>query len=78
MANLTITVGDEALKKARLRALEQGTSVNALLREYLENYAGIRDRQIQAAQRILELSEHTGAKSGGRSWCRDDLHERRL
>jgi hypothetical protein len=78
MANLTITVGDEVLEKARLRALEQGTSGNALLREYLENYAGIRDRQIQAAQRILELLEHTGGRSGGRSWRRDDLHDRRL
>ncbi len=77
MANLTITVDDEALKKARLRALEQGTSVNALLREYLENFAGVRDRQARAARRILELSEGARSGRGGRSWSRDDLHERR-
>ena len=35
MANLTITIDDELLRRARLRALEQGTSVNALLRDYL-------------------------------------------
>ena len=40
MANLTITVDDQMLKKARRRALEQGTSVNALLRQYLGRYAG--------------------------------------
>jgi predicted nucleic acid-binding protein len=40
MANLTITVDEELLRRARIRALEQGTSVNALLREYLSAFAG--------------------------------------
>jgi predicted HicB family RNase H-like nuclease len=40
MANLTITVDEDVLKKARLRALQQGVSVNALLRDYLARYAG--------------------------------------
>jgi len=35
MANLTIAIADEGLRKARLKALEQGTAVNALLRDYL-------------------------------------------
>lgn len=43
MANLTITVDDRLLKQARMRALEDGTSVNALLRSYLERYAGVGD-----------------------------------
>lgn len=77
MANLTITIDDEALKKARIRALEQGTSVNALLRDYLENFAGVHDRQLRAAQRILELSSRAQSGSGGHSWRRDELHERR-
>jgi hypothetical protein len=76
MANLTITVDDEALKKARLKALEQGTSVNALLRNYLESYAGVRGRQQQATRVILELASRSQARSGGVSWTRDDLHER--
>ena len=38
--NLTITVDDETLRRARIRALSQGTSVNAVLRELLESYAG--------------------------------------
>jgi plasmid stability protein len=36
MSNLTITIDEETLRRARIRALEQGTSVNALLRDYLE------------------------------------------
>lgn len=38
MANLTITVDEEVLKQARLRALKEGTSVNRVLRERLESY----------------------------------------
>jgi hypothetical protein len=40
MANPTIAVDDGTLKKARMRALGEDTSVNAVLREYLEEYAG--------------------------------------
>jgi hypothetical protein len=35
MSNLTISVDEAVLKQARMRALEEGTSVNALLRDYL-------------------------------------------
>ncbi len=30
MANLTITIDDELLKRARIRAIEQGTSVSSI------------------------------------------------
>jgi len=76
MANLTITVPDEILRRARRRALEQGTSVNALLRVYLSQFAGMQSAQAKAARRVLELSRT--ARSGRRKakWTRDDLHER--
>ena len=38
--NLAITIDDETLRRARIHALSQGTSVNAVLREFLESYAG--------------------------------------
>lgn len=43
MANLTITIDDRLLRQARMRALEDGTSVNAVLRAYLERCAGSGD-----------------------------------
>jgi plasmid stability protein len=76
MANLTITVDDEVLKRARLRATEQGTSVNAVVRDYLEQYAGTRSAQEQALTKLLVLSEQTGSRRGRRKWTRDELHER--
>jgi hypothetical protein len=76
MANLTITVDAEVLKRARLRAVEQGTSVNALVRHYLEQYAGTRSAQEQALGNLLKLSEETRSKRGRRTWTRDKLHNR--
>jgi hypothetical protein len=80
MANLTITVDDNTLKRARMRALEEDTSVNAVLREYLEEYAGNRREQIEAAKRILASSRDSASRSGpgGRRWTREELYEERL
>lgn len=77
MANLTITVDAELLKRARLRALEQGTSVNAVLREYLEAFAGP-DEQRAAMKRFVARARlsRSGSGPGGRTWTRDELYER--
>ncbi|MGH2762802.1 MAG: hypothetical protein ACRDLD_09535 [Thermoleophilaceae bacterium] len=78
MSNLTLTIDAELLRRARIRALEQGTSVNAVVREYLASYAG-RPDQTAARRRLLNLSDRTHAASrpGGREWRRDDLYEER-
>jgi plasmid stability protein len=84
MANLTITVDDELLKRARIRALDRGTSVNAVLAEYLRVYAGDRDARVQATRALIELAaKNTRAggsarakQRGGRRWTRDELHDR--
>ncbi|MFN2384332.1 MAG: hypothetical protein ABR559_08740 [Gemmatimonadota bacterium] len=76
MGNLTITVDDEALRKARIRALTQGTSVNAVLRDYLEAYAGSRRSQSEAMTGLLALSRSSTARRGDRRWTREDLHDR--
>ncbi len=76
MAKLTISVDDQVLKRARIKALEEGTSVNALLREYLERYTGTSRTQAALAG-FAELAELSTASSGptGRTWTRDDVHE---
>jgi Family of unknown function (DUF6364) len=73
---LTITVDEELLKKARLRALQEGTSVNALLRDFLASYAGLRREQQEAADRIVALSRSSKSRRGEQRWTRDNLHER--
>ncbi len=77
MANLTIVIDDRLLKQARMRALEDGTSVNALLRTYLERYAGAGDTG-EALNGFARLARRSVASSGptGRAWTRDELHDR--
>lgn len=77
MANLTITIDDRLLKQARMRALEDGTSVNAVLRAYLERYAGSGDTG-EALASFTQLARRSTATSGprGRAWTRDELHDR--
>lgn len=75
MANLTITVDAETLRRARIRALERGESVNAHLAECLNRYAG-GSPQRDVITRVFDLADKAGAGSAatGRSWTRDDLH----
>ena len=76
MANLTITVDEDVLRQARIRALEQGKSVNAILPEYLTSYAARRTAQVDATQTLIGLSRKSTSARGGRRWTRDELHER--
>ncbi|HEV2094540.1 MAG TPA: hypothetical protein VGR18_15375 [Rubrobacter sp.] len=77
MANLTITVGEETVKRARIRALEEGTSVNAVLRNYLEEYSGVRRERREAGRRLLELSKNSKAGSGGKGLPkREEIYDR--
>ncbi len=77
MANLTLTIEDDVLRRARVRALQQGTSVNAVVRDYLESFAGASPARAGVAA-FLELAEAASGSSGseGRSWTRDEAHER--
>jgi len=77
MANLTVTVDDQVLRRARIRALENGTSVNAVVSEYLGRYAGVGGTHAALAG-FVELARKSEASSGpgGRSWRREDLYKR--
>jgi hypothetical protein len=74
MANLTITVDEELLRRARLRALREGTSVNRLLRERLESYVKDDQRRRRAIRDLLRLSRAARSGSGGRRIRREDVY----
>jgi hypothetical protein len=78
MANLTISVDDDVLRRARARATEVGASINGLLSDYLRHYAGA-DASAQAIDAFLGLAASTEARSGvtGRTWTRDELYDRK-
>jgi predicted transcriptional regulator len=76
MANLTLSVDDELLQKAREAAVREHTSVNALVREYLEGYVGARERRLRALDALDALAERTDSTSRER-WSRESLHDRK-
>lgn len=79
MANLTLTVDDHVLRRARIRALEQGTSVNAVVRDYLAGFAG-EEPSRAAIDRFLATARSSRASSGtgGRQWTREGIYADRV
>jgi hypothetical protein len=77
MANLTIAIDEGVLRRARAKAIGHGTSVNAVVGAYLEQYAGP-GGTAEALEGFLELAASAGGSSGesGRTWTREDLYDR--
>ena len=73
--NVTLSLDDDVLQKARRRAEAMGTSVNQLVREYLEQLAGKTDPTVDAAE-FERLSRIAKGNSGGWKFNREELHER--
>jgi plasmid stability protein len=77
MANLTVAIDTDLLRRARVRAAERGTSINAAVADFLAHYAG-EDERAEAMAAFFELADAAGAGSGpgGRTWTRDELYDR--
>jgi hypothetical protein len=77
MPNLTLAIDEETLRRARIRARQRGTSVNAVVLEFLERFAEDDSRRV-AIKEFLELAEASEASSGGESRARrrEDLYDR--
>lgn len=76
MKNITMSVDDATLLAVRRYAAARGTSVNRLVRDYLDRLARREDQARTVRQRIRQLSETSPARMGDKSWHRDALHER--
>jgi hypothetical protein len=74
--NVTITLDEAILRDARRIAAERSTSLNALIREFLERLTRRESDARRARSRIEELCRASTAEVGERAWSRDDLHER--
>jgi hypothetical protein len=75
--NLTLSVDEKIVERARQVAQQQGTSLNALIREYLEHLAG----EVSGDQ-ILEEFERLWSKPGDSKGSyhanRDELYADRI
>lgn len=76
MANITVTVPDEVYRSARIRAAERGSSVSALVAEFLGSLSE-RDAEfarLEAQQRRIQ--QEVRRFSARDRLSREDAHER--
>ncbi len=52
MTHLTVTLDEDTLERARSKALTEGTSLDALLRSYLEAYSRSQEGREQAESKL--------------------------
>ncbi len=74
--NLTLAIEEDLLLAARKIALEQRTSVNQLVRDYLAALVEEPNRRRLASARLKKMFETGLVKVGEKTWSRDDLYER--
>ncbi len=77
MVNLTLSADADLIAKARAYAQSRNTTVNQLIRDYLDRLTGRLDPQ-QAAEEFAELAHnHGGCSDEGFVFDRRDAHVRR-
>jgi hypothetical protein len=74
--NLTLVVEEDLLLAARKIALDQRTSVNQLVREFLEGLVEETGRRRMARARLKAAFDKGLVTVGDRNWSREDLYER--
>ncbi len=74
--NLTLVIEEDLLQEARAVAAKSHTSVNELVRHYLQQIVGKEQRRLAALDRIRGLLDRPSVTIGGRLPNRDELHER--
>jgi plasmid stability protein len=76
MKNITVTVPDDVYRNARIRAAERGTSVSALVAEYLRSLYGRRAEFARLEAQQQQVQREIERFSARDRLDRDQLHDR--
>jgi hypothetical protein len=77
MKNITLAIDETVLAKVRRAAAKRDTTVNALVRDYLQKFSEQEDRSAKARQGLLELSQRSTWDPGPDwKWSREDTYDR--
>ena len=75
--NVTISLPAELVRAARMFAAERDTTLNALLREMLQDRLNKEGRMRSAVERMLDIADHgPWSHVDPKSFRRDDLYDR--
>jgi plasmid stability protein len=74
--NITVSVPDDVYRDARIRAAERGSSVSALVAEYLRSLAARESEFARLEAQQKEIQARITRFRAGDRLDRDDLHSR--
>ena len=72
MKNVTLSADEAQIEKARTKARQQNTTLNALFRDWLARFVGTES----AGRDYLELMKQLSYARAGGPFSRDELNER--
>ena len=72
--NVTLSIDDQTVARARQLAQQRGTSLNQMIRDYLDSLTASDPAQTVAELRRLWQEEQ--GNSGGWKWNREELYDR--
>lgn len=78
LQNVTLSIPKTILRRAKVIAVEQETSLSSLMTQMLTELVETQDRYAQARVRHLAWLEHAAnlGTEGRATWTREELHER--
>ncbi|MGB5159247.1 DUF6364 family protein [Desulfobacterium sp. N47] len=77
MANITLSVEEEVIRKVRKIAIDKNTTLTQMVREFLESVAERDAAQKKRALKDIEASfRELSRDMGQKDWVREDLYER--
>ena len=74
---ITVNVDEEIVRRVRKIAIDKGTTLTAMVRDYLTSVAG-RDAATPKADadKLMKTLEKVSRDIGPRTWTREDLYDR--
>lgn len=76
MKNITLAIEEQVLEQVRLEAVERRTTVNGLVRDFLNSISAKRRAKDDAREALLRLARETDGDMGTQKWDREALYDR--
>jgi hypothetical protein len=73
--NVTLSIDDDLLRRAREAAKRRGTSLNQMIRDLLADVTSDTDPE-ETVRELQKLWEDGQSGSKGRTWTREELYDR--
>lgn len=76
--NITLSADEDVVRRTREYATEHGTTLNQLVRDYMESLTGKMTNEEAADSFVRIATEHPGRSEPGYRFDRDEAHRRDL